>query len=107
MSVCMAILRVKAMYQKHCSTSYCDSSSMESGRGITVKLMATFRRDWKEEASLKKSGTTKFVQMALKWAISTTFPVPCSYWPRQGANSILSPILFQNKIHSSPPTYTL
>jgi hypothetical protein len=38
---------------------------MESGWEITVKLMASFRRDWKEEASIKKSGPTKFVQMAL------------------------------------------
>jgi hypothetical protein len=31
---------------------------------FTVKLMASFHRDWKE-ASIKKSGPRKFVQMAL------------------------------------------
>jgi hypothetical protein len=33
---------------------------MESGRELMV-----IRRDWEEEASIKKSGPRKFVQMAL------------------------------------------
>jgi hypothetical protein len=56
---------LNGQHAKHCLTFYCESSDVGSGWEITVELVITFHRDRKEEASMKKGGPGKFVQMAL------------------------------------------